>query len=267
MTSWDGGVRVAAFVGGGWGGIPAASRGSSVAAFLHVADWYATLCSLMGVDPTDDALLNGTRYPIDGLDVWSSIIGGSAPQREWLPITEHALLWHSVRHNTTFKLLTLAKSTVWYLANGSAQLPDTREEWPCVKTGGEPVAGTGESGSEEGEAAPCFVCHQSSPCLFDIVQDSAETANLATKLPDVLATMRTQLASYHSYVHGDMSIHDRAQYTCWGNSTCPECCKGGRNPECNPKWRTANGLFAGPCCGRKEDAAHKVDMYVRPYKE
>lgn len=102
---------------------------------------YPTLCVIFGVDPRDDALLNGTLYPIDGVDIWDAITAaagaragaGASPAgarqprgavgssgsgsggtgavlgREWLPITEQSLLWHSAVHNTTFKLITKAE--------------------------------------------------------------------------------------------------------------------------------------------------------------
>lgn len=85
------------------------------------------------MDPRDDALLDGTLYPIDGISIWNVIANSSAndigegihsdpgdrvkaqaaaavvPGREWLPITEDSLLWHSPTHNTTFKLITRAQ--------------------------------------------------------------------------------------------------------------------------------------------------------------
>ena len=50
-TNWQGGVRVNAFVSGGF--LPQAMRGQKTEGYIHIADWYATLCALAGVDPTD----------------------------------------------------------------------------------------------------------------------------------------------------------------------------------------------------------------------
>eukprot|EP01047_Picozoa_sp_COSAG01_P060530 COSAG01_NODE_7430_length_3213_cov_2.737636_1_plen_212_part_00 len=174
--AWEGGVRVAAFIGGGWSGLPRAIRGTTVDTFLHLADFYPTLCRLLGVDAADDALINGTRYKIDGVDIWNDIIGGGGGQQaghsttriwparrsEWLPVTEHSLLWYSAAHNTTFKLLTVAQSTHWYLRNGT-QIPDTGQEWPCVTN----------QQVEDSTVEVCFVCHPTNPCLFDLIQDPA----------------------------------------------------------------------------------------------
>ena len=51
-TSWEGGMRVTAFLAGGL--LPENVRGTHSDAFVHVVDWYPTLCKLAGVDPTDD---------------------------------------------------------------------------------------------------------------------------------------------------------------------------------------------------------------------
>lgn len=50
--SYDGGTRTAAFVAGGL--IPPALHGTTNDGLFHVADWYATLTRLAGVDATDD---------------------------------------------------------------------------------------------------------------------------------------------------------------------------------------------------------------------
>ena len=60
---------MAAFLAGGW--IPASLRGTQNNALMHVADVYPTLCNIVGVDPTDNAVLpygaGGTARPIDGV--------------------------------------------------------------------------------------------------------------------------------------------------------------------------------------------------------
>ena len=48
---FEGGIRVAAFVSGGY--LPAAARGTKLDGIVHIADWYATLVNLAGVDPPD----------------------------------------------------------------------------------------------------------------------------------------------------------------------------------------------------------------------
>jgi len=50
-SEFEGGVRAAAFVGGGF--VPEPARGTAVDGMIAIADWYGTLANLAGVDPTD----------------------------------------------------------------------------------------------------------------------------------------------------------------------------------------------------------------------
>jgi len=51
FSDWQGGIRVNAFVTGGY--LPENMRGQKTEGYIHIADWYATFCALAGVDPTD----------------------------------------------------------------------------------------------------------------------------------------------------------------------------------------------------------------------
>ena len=53
-SSWEGGVRATAFLWGGENVLPAALRGTTSNAFIHICDWYTTLTTLVGVDSADD---------------------------------------------------------------------------------------------------------------------------------------------------------------------------------------------------------------------
>ena len=72
-TIYEGGVRVSAFAA--WPGhIPA---GGSVAAPVHIVDWFPTLTKLVGVQPPAGAKL-------DGVDLWPLLTHGTAPDRDAL---------------------------------------------------------------------------------------------------------------------------------------------------------------------------------------
>ena len=95
-TPWQGGTRVAAFLAGGW--LPAALRGTTNGALMHVADVYPTLCGIAGVDAADAPVLpfgaGGRPRPLDGVDVWPLVLGGVARSpRAFLPTTERSLIW------------------------------------------------------------------------------------------------------------------------------------------------------------------------------
>jgi hypothetical protein len=66
-------VRCIAFVAGGF--LPPALSGSVNHANIHVADWYATLCGLYGIDARDRrSAAAGGVPPIDSLDAWATIL-------------------------------------------------------------------------------------------------------------------------------------------------------------------------------------------------
>lgn len=72
-TAFEGGVRCIEFVAGGF--LPPALYGPVNHANIHVADWYATLCGLYGIDALDrrSAAVGGVP-PIDSLDAWVTIL-------------------------------------------------------------------------------------------------------------------------------------------------------------------------------------------------
>jgi len=87
-SNWEGGLRAAAFVSGGR--IPPHLRGTSSDVVGHIADWYATICGLAGVDASDDSptaplpvdpadprrdiYANGAWPGVDGVDLWPHLV-------------------------------------------------------------------------------------------------------------------------------------------------------------------------------------------------
>ena len=74
-SSWEGGVRATAFV---WGGkataFPEHVRGTETDVFVHICDWYATLATLVGVDPTDSKHAGEGVPAIDSVDQWDVLM-------------------------------------------------------------------------------------------------------------------------------------------------------------------------------------------------
>ena len=87
-NNWEGGIRAAAFLTGGF--LPVAVRGKKLEGFIHECDWFATFCALAFVDPTDHAaaVASPPLPPIDSLNVWGLISGTNltSPRTEW-PVT------------------------------------------------------------------------------------------------------------------------------------------------------------------------------------
>jgi arylsulfatase A-like enzyme len=105
-SNWEGGMRAAAFVSGGR--IPSALRGTATHVVSHIADFYATICMLAGVSPTDDSPVaplpvdpsqpakdiysNGAWPAVDGRDLWPALVARPAPLNY---SAVHARLWLS----------------------------------------------------------------------------------------------------------------------------------------------------------------------------
>lgn len=107
VSNWEGGVRVNAFVSGGF--VPEARRGTIEPGFAAIEDWcvcclvwatgvslngqpycrYATFCALAGVDPTDTRAAAAGLPPIDSLNLWP-LISGANPTS---PRSEVVLGW------------------------------------------------------------------------------------------------------------------------------------------------------------------------------
>jgi arylsulfatase A-like enzyme len=118
-SSWEGGLRTAAFVSGGL--VPAALRGSSSGVNMHLADWYATFCGLAGVAPSDDPpepplpadpskpfnnIYGEKSYPpLDSRDVWPALMQpdthNSSAAHTYLVLTKEVLI--AGRHASPFR--------------------------------------------------------------------------------------------------------------------------------------------------------------------
>lgn len=163
-SDWQGGVRVNAFVSGGY--LPEEMRGQRTDGYIHIADWYATLCGLAGVDPTDDAAAKAKLPPIDSLDVWPLISGMNATSpRTDIPISHNMLI------SGDYKIIT---GDVDYSAWTGPQFPNTTTTSKQVH----------------------ITAHCGDGCLFNVKHDPYEYDNLASSMPDILAQMQKKLQKY-----------------------------------------------------------------------
>jgi arylsulfatase B len=92
--SMEGGIRVAAFVSGGY--LPRSARGTHCDGMISVADWYGTLARLAGdAHPVDDKAASAVPPlpAIDSLDVWALVTGvNKTSPRTVLPVDTATLL-------------------------------------------------------------------------------------------------------------------------------------------------------------------------------
>jgi len=90
LSDWEGGVRVNAFVSGGM--LAENIRGTKVEGLSHIADWYTTFCTLVGVDPTDKSAAEVGLPPVDGVDLMPLITGEKKNVRDEIYLSRKALI-------------------------------------------------------------------------------------------------------------------------------------------------------------------------------
>jgi len=164
-VSWEGGVRVNAFVSGGL--IPTSVRGRPVDEMVHIADWYATFSGLAQVDPTDHRAAQWGLPPIDSLDIWPLISGtnNTSPRTE-IPIDKGTFI------QGNYKLYT---ENVGYAIWSSPIFPNKTST---------PVAQNEVSRN----------CSALGGCLYDIVNDPSEYNDIAAANPTLLQNLKTRFS-------------------------------------------------------------------------
>ena len=158
-----------AFALGGF--LPQVMRGQKTEGYIHIADWYATLCALAGVDPTDKQAEKANLPPIDGLNMWPLISGenSTSPQVD-ISLTLTALI------SREYKILIGDNNCAGW--TGPVYPNSTH-----LNGGIEAVEHCGDTG-----------------CLYNIMKDPLEHVNLASQMPDVLKDMQTKLQSIRPHV-------------------------------------------------------------------
>ena len=176
MTDWQGGIRVNAFVSGGF--LPEKMRGKKTEEYIHLADWYGTFCGLAGVDIIDYRAAAANLPPVDSLDMWPLISGVTAT---------------SPRNEIHASINTLISGDYKILMGEMDQAGWTGPQYPNNTNPFGGIDATLDCGSIG--------------CLYNIKQDPEERTNLALSMPEVTIEMKLKLAqlnrSYFNPKRGD----------------------------------------------------------------
>ena len=280
-TNWDGGMRVAALVSGGF--VPEAVRGSVSKVIIHIADWYPTLARLAGADPSDDPPvpplpvdpsdpskdIYGRRSfpPVDGVDVWPHLLAGTAANETsahtslWL--SREVLLQQGCEGECVHKLIVaqpdpsiMAAKSInngWKVPNGT-WLGNERS-----------VGGTTPTDSKYGYGCEAYKQRGAfRPCVFELISDPREQADLASARPALLSSLwrslnLTQLTKFHARSPSDLlgACHPRCAHKHWKmlSGASEGSAQEGLGEHSSMAWPdaelelSADGGQLGPVCG------------------
>jgi arylsulfatase I/J len=188
MSSFEGGIRAAAFVSGGF--IPHKVRGTVSHGLMAAWDWYATFAHLAGADPTDKRAAAADLPPIDSYNLWPFLSGKTADSpREFLVITPTAyptgkggLIWGKYK-------------VVFGDADGSSTVRGAYWTGPQYPNASSP---------EHHQAAVIYKLVEQcgdvpeNGCMYDVMTNPSEDVNIAAKNPDLFKKMHQQLLHFWS---------------------------------------------------------------------
>lgn len=174
MANWEGGIRVNAFASGGL--LPAAVRGTKNEGLMAGWDWYATYAALAGVDPTDHKAAAANLPPIDSHNLWPLLSGKSKSS----PRTELAI---GDFHKQTSLVGGIISGGYKVIVGTNAQagwagpmFPNTTSHWNPSKSF-QTCGNTSATG-----------------CMYDILNDPGEHANVAQRKPKIFKEMLARIA-------------------------------------------------------------------------
>lgn len=167
-SNWEGGVRVPGVIAGGYLEQHAPKMiGKKITGLAHVADFYATFCTLAGVNPNDTAAAAAGLPPIDSISMWDFWTGkvDLSPRMEIHLDMAAAIMGD-------YKIVTEGENFACWSGpqypNGTVD-PQCRDFEHCENGG----------------------------CLFNIRDDPLEARNLANQNPLVLREMQEKLEQWN----------------------------------------------------------------------
>eukprot|EP01084_Bolivina_argentea_P144951 254210_1 len=190
---WEGGIRAATYISGGWNGIPNHRRGLTENGMMHISDWYTTFCRMFGVDPFDKKAADNGLPLVDGYNMWPLITGqNSTSPRILLPIDNTTLI------SDNYKLIISQELIPWACWEGNV-FPN--------------------SSSPNNPPSACKV-NCSMGCLFDVVNDYTEHIDLATNNMEIVKQMNETLNQLR---HGYFVNNDQLIPSCPMNVSFNDC--------------------------------------------
>ena len=171
-TNWEGGIRVNAFVTGGY--LDPALRGTVSEELVEVADWWTTFSLLAGADTSDASAAAAGLPPPDGLDMRGLLIpgGNRTSPRQYIVIGD--TIGDASSGNTTVGGILRADG--WKLLQG--RLGNPQWQGPIFPN------------KSSCPTAPSQLCK---PCLYNVRSDPHELHEVAAQHPGIVAELQALL--------------------------------------------------------------------------
>jgi arylsulfatase B/arylsulfatase I/J len=181
-TLWEGAIRGAGFVTGGW--LPDKRRGRNMKALMHLTDWYPTLCKIAGVS---SPLLSGD---LDGFDQSKNLQNNMRGPQMYQPRKEVLLNIDPVDCQSSVGICGALRFRQFKLMtdNSGVNGAPCRNDW-CPVDPPQPSENASIQCSSSGSiydyplptASDCS--YNQRPCLFDVVSDPCEHTDLLAADP------------------------------------------------------------------------------------
>lgn len=260
-SNWEGGIRAATFVSGGY--VPASLRGSVNSINFHIVDWMPTFCALAGLsaaqcrddppvpplpvdiaDPQKDIYGNSSFPPLDGTNIWPMLL---SPQSYNISSAHAALVVSKeVLIAGRYKLLVAqphfkSQNCGWKQPNGTWEpMPENGMDlWPCV---GQDLGPGGGTNVFPGRGTP--------PCLFDLRADKEERVNLAGAEEHRGLVQQLWAQLNRSVLTGRDCSGWSGPVRSFGGQCSPPELLGPCDSSCAAShWESVSGAGMGPVCG------------------
>jgi len=196
-SNFEGGIRVNAFVSGGF--VPATARGKKLGGLGTLWDWYGTFAALAGVSPHDGRASRAGLPAVDSVNLWPYISGETnSSARTSIALGSSSCVfaspkcineWGAAPSQTTVDGLIVDKGEggLWKILVGWIPMNGWQgTQYPNAST---------LSWAAEASIATC-----DPGCLFRLDTDPTEHVDLATSKPQILQRMLSLLKMHNTSV-------------------------------------------------------------------
>jgi arylsulfatase I/J len=253
-SDFEGGIRAVSFLNGGKNVLPDNVRGGHHTGYISIADWYGTLLTMVGVDPTDNV---PNLPPVDSNNFWPSILTANATTSGR---DELWLAWSCVG-DVTKNVTGCGDVQSIYNTTGDPTAGQNKDDMGYIAKNWKIVIGQQNkrgiwfgpvypNGTADGVNVECV-----SGCLFDIWKDPTEHHNVKDAEPAVWKMMLGKLLAagktLYQTDYGEPGVTcisgEQAAKMYVGHNTCIK-----NVPGYNPSWSKCDPSvprkYLGPMC-------------------